>query len=640
MLRPGRKIEEILNASGIVKQPLHLVTCSLLLCLICTNIVVAGQSTGDEDEEHKKIRAGFVTVNSSTIAILPEMANNGMNAVVAKFQDISFPMTQAQKNLVTKWALECEKYNLSFYPTLNFYRKWEAKWINPTNKYSVDGVRYENSPCPFDEHVYSMSVHNRFVELAQMSKSIPIKGIIMNTELFDSEFWYPQFVCHCDGCWDDFRNANPKVPNVELKTRSGYLRSVGLTKDYANFEIRKLAQMASKTRLEINEINSSLIIGFGLIDQPGPFHEGLARGLGSHGPIYLFSQQTYQSGYSAEFVDNILRRFKAMGVDAKFVVGIWQEKIPVKNLAEQYYYSARNCAGYWIYSMQMLMDNWAGQIPSDIREYWGAISLANSELDKSEADATYKSSLSIHPFSSVLTPVNLSRIFVPQLDYVSRNDSPKKKMGEPMLVRGKNKLLFNAQKDDLIKFEVEFDQRSFKISKLDHCEVLLITKEGEAIICDEATKDDNAVLETKAPYSGTYCVVINSDSGTNVRVVESSHYYCYDAGEWPNLYTVYPLRTINFFKPANGKVPVIGISIHNISGSVLAVFESESGREIARYDVKGKQQIKLPLNNLNEEQVFSLSFPDVSWMKQAYIIVTAEDGLSRYISNNVNGLMR
>lgn len=584
-----------------------------------------------------KIRGGFMSVLD--MDLLEDMSRNGLNTALVKYKHMQWPFSNEQKKEIRNWAESCKSAKLMFLPTLNFWSTGEVEWIKPKFHYVFGGREFPNSPCPLESRTYELSVHNRCLEFARLSLSLPIMGIVFNTELFASEFNLFTEACYCDNCWELFCRDHPELRSLKIGQRQKYLNEKGKTKLYNDFFVERLFLMSQKTRREIDKINRSFIVGFGGLDKPTYFHEGLKKGFGSGDtPVYIFSRDTYKTGYN-NYIGKTIRKLKNENINAKFIVGLWQDQFPVERLPEQYYHCAKNSDGYWIYTIQSLNPNWKSPLVDSRKNYWRAMQKANEELEKLSRDQNYKTHLKVQSFDPPLHPIDYKQVRTETLQYVYPS-VPFENQSVPLLIRNRNKLVFNAKKGDLIRYRVKFDERLFRNSAVKYAEVKLITNRGELLAEDRVTRKHIGVVEITAPYTGSFCVLLNSDSGTNLQVVGFTHPYSIDASRWPNLYVVWPVSELYFYKLPDGKAPKVSISVHSTSESVKAVFETDSGQLIGQYDIKGKQTILLPLKNNFKEEVIKLSFPKLSWRNNPHLVITVQAGLGKYISQHKAGLVK
>ncbi|MDH4202555.1 MAG: hypothetical protein OEV87_06640 [Phycisphaerae bacterium] len=628
-------IKKEIKAKGLIRRRDSFLL--ILLLISCGMKTFASDEKSSKQMSDYKIRGGFMS--SSDMELLQDMSLNGLNTVLVKFQRIKAPMTIQERLLISKWSQVCGEAGLQFLPTMNFWSVGEREWFTPRFHYVTDGREYIKTPCPLEWNTYKRSIHDRLIEFAKFSKTTYIAGVIFNTELFVSEFNLYFQVCHCDNCWGKFREVYEEYPGIPIGQRQKYLKKKGATRLYHDFAVDRLITMGQLTRQQVDKTNPSFVIGFGGLDIPTFFHQGLAKGFGGgRNPVYIFSRATYQKGYSGAIKETIAN-FKRKNINVRFVAGLWQDKFPIENLPEQYYYCAKESNGYWIYTMQSLNPDWKQPLVAGRNDYWHAIKKANTELDKLVQNPNYKTNLKIQAFEPPLTPVNTESIKVELLRHVCPNASFETDI-EPLKMRGVNKLVFIANKGDLIRFRVQFDQRLRRFSKVKKAEVTLLTNEGQILTKKNATKDQVAALKIVAPYAGSYCIVLNSDSGTSLQVISFTHPYSIEAPKNADLHLVWPVSDLYLYKPSGRKIPKLSVAVGNTSEVVKAVFSTESGNRIAEHVIKGKQIINLSGRNGFIEEVIILSFPEQPWRHKPHILIAVQDGLGKYISPYKAGLVK
>lgn len=340
-----------------------------------------------------QIRGGYMNIRD--ISLLEQMYARGMNAALVKFGDIESPISPDQLQLLLKWSIQCKKHHIKFIPVINLWGWNEKKWITPNDYFIYRAKQKNKTPCPLDHNFYTKSIHNRLIELAKISKNLNIAGVVIDLEMYGADIKYFPEPCLCDHCFYKFLQQKKIEDSVPIKKRKSYLLSSALMDEYQKFQENHVKNLAIKTQEEVRKITPNLIIGACHLDRPHFYNRALLKGFGCNKiPVFAFTEMTYSKGYSS-FIKQTVEEFRKNGANANLVAGIWQDKFPINTLPAQYYYCAKDCSGYWIYSLHSLLPEAKKEMPYSKQEYWQAIGKANFELYKSATDPNYKPPLKL-----------------------------------------------------------------------------------------------------------------------------------------------------------------------------------------------------------------------------------------------------
>ena len=384
------------------------------LVLCCTFVTVAS----GEDAVQERIRAGYMQ-NWNT-DVLNNMSQSRMNLAMVKFGHMRQPIGK-HKGLA-KWAWACQEAGVQFMPVFNLWGDDEKNWIHSKYHLYYSGKELRQTPCPLEIAVYRETVHNRMLELARLSLSVPIAGAIIDLEMYGGDIsLYPDY-CLCDYCFERFIAGRTVDKPLPLDRREDYLVKSKQLEDYRAFAGHYIEQLAQQTKEQVRSIAPNFVIGALLLDSRSTYVKSMAKGLGDkYLPVYVFSEQTYLGGYS-DYIKTVQKRFSDEDIHAELVVGIWQNKFPLENLAEQYYHCAKNSAGYWTYTMESLSNKFKKSLPFDKAAYWRAIGVANGELSKLGINSKYKSRLRIRSFQAPPKLLETTDVIIPDLQYVRKAD--------------------------------------------------------------------------------------------------------------------------------------------------------------------------------------------------------------------------
>lgn len=601
----------------------------LLVIVVHPNISI---SASDNTNGAEKIRGGYM--GTLDISILPEMSQNGMNTALVKFRHFRTPVSAKQRNELLKWSKACEASNQDLLAVVSLWLD-ESKWFKPDHYLVANGKEYRNTPCPRDSRNYKILVHDRFIALAQLSKEMPISGAVLDTEMYNADFLSYKYTCNCDYCWSEFKKVHPELPVVEKGFRENHLQKKRLVDKYKKHAIAQISSMASQTRKTIDQINPMFQIGGFCLDELDDYTKGLCLGFGTpKKPVLVFSEKTYKAGCTS-YIEKTISGLKKRGINAKFETGIWQNKFPTENLAEQYYHSARNSDGYWIYTMQSLNRGWKKPIAYPREKYWMAIKTANNELDKLLVNSNHKSNLKLRPFSAPLDPVNLSLIKTEPLIYVHKLEDQEK--GTPPKIRRNSRLVFIAKKGDVIRFTIDFNKH--RNSKVDHAVAYLLDNKGN-VLSKEIIKRGKTVIQSHAGYSGSYSLYVNNDKSNAIQITGMTHFYSIEAVKWDNVHLKRSKGPIYFYGLPGAKIGKIAFFVNGPSEGIIATFNDDSGRLIGKYDIDSKMTVEIPLPKNRDGSIITMNIEACQGATYRSVIVTVKSGLGKYISPFKTGLVR
>jgi hypothetical protein len=545
----------------------------------------------------QKIRAGYMSINNSDL--IPRMAREGFNTALVKFGQFEYPPTQAQLESVKTWARLCGQHGIHFMPVINFWGSHEISWMKPGSNLVYNQTEYKKTPCPFSENTYRQLIHNRILSLANLSREVPVAGVLIDFEMYGADTLHFPDHCVCDHCFGQFQSSRSSQENIDISKRYAYLQKNNLLKSYRRFFENRVIGFAAETAAAVARIAPDLYIGGLDMDwdlslelnwnQPDSFfYNALIRGLGTDAKKTLvFTERTYQTGYS-DYMKKTAQRFAKSEFPAKLIVGIWQDKIPPEHLAEQYYYVSKETGGYWIYSLELLSEQSQSSPPLFEKDsYWQAAKHANKEIDSLCSDPNHKTSLVLRSFTAPVVPINLGKIVFEKVRYIYHENRTELHQ-IPVKLRYLNYLVFYAERGDEILFETMFSPR--RGSGAPFIETVLLNEDGVVIARGQAHRTSRAELKASATYSGNYFIAIES-YGNTAEIVKCSHPYSIQASQTVHL--LEPDWEIKFFKPSGSRQIVLMIDTDGIGESVNALIINEQGHLITRRTIARNETIRL-----------------------------------------------
>jgi hypothetical protein len=281
-------------------------------------------------------------------------------------------------------------------------------------------------------------------------------------------------------------------------------------------------------------------------------------------PVLIFSESTYSTGYHSAYarpgkpivrstgsyvqgqaskfgqadypgyIQEWQQRWKDWGAHAEFVGGLWINRIPEENFAENLYHLAKNTRGYWLYDMLSLGDNPPSKLPGNGPEaYWQEITRANLELDKLlESKGAYVSKLKVRNFSLPAPSVSLE--LWKKVDLPLIKAAPGR---AEFLSRGAEQIFYiPAARNDEIKLTIVGDSAHPTKLKEGAVAIVLVDPTGQVIKWDKLTREDfsksrqpngryagRREVSFQAPEAGTYSLFLNGGGRYAYTIGASSH---------------------------------------------------------------------------------------------------------------------
>jgi len=322
----------------------------------------------------QRLRAGYCDPGNST-EVLQKLRECGMNAVI----------TYASPERAKEVSGLYESMGLHLFVSIPFL----VEGSDYRHSVKSDGTE-KVAPCPLDSSYWTGNVLNRLVSLAEASRTYPIDGVLIDTEMggSPSAHYYSEALCFCEDCIRRFAKASGKDPETILalpnSERYKWLESEGYLEQYYDLLEKRTEEMVRGFEERIHEINPDLILGF-LLYEDNWYYRALARGLSTPSmPVLVLDETTYVRGYSC-LVDEILEYFRSRRLNVLYLPGLWLLHHPPGNITAQIYYLAANTSGYWIFPLGSL---WTENLTGDSRlagprdPYWESLASANLELDR------------------------------------------------------------------------------------------------------------------------------------------------------------------------------------------------------------------------------------------------------------------
>ncbi|PID58125.1 hypothetical protein CSB45_05410 [candidate division KSB3 bacterium] len=379
----------------------------LWVALFFSSVVLLTESlvAAYDAREPEKIRAAFFGICSKEEAgeRFALLQRNGFNAALVN--DSGYAVKAQLWRQLAKTAAD---YDIRLFPICSFAGTAEIEALRGsfTPYVNRDGTIFPSTPCPLDAEYWEESLAERFSQFADLSRLVPLAGMLFDTEMYGSELAVYDDVCFCESCWHEFLQtlalSEPSLAR-QLETAHGAnaaqqfrdLIRYGLTQRYMRFQEEQLEEFVSRLEAHIHHHHPELPLGF-LAYVDNWFYRALIRGLGRPSqPVLVFSETAYVRGYSSLLLQEqaeilSLRSGNALNGRqqpiARYIPGLWQSRFFPEDLARQVYDVALHSDGYWIFSADSLWSetdrsgHYALHGPRE--QYWAAFRTANTALEE------------------------------------------------------------------------------------------------------------------------------------------------------------------------------------------------------------------------------------------------------------------
>lgn len=529
-----------------------------LLCTVCPSLAAP--------PARWQIRGGH-NGDSGNFSMLAPMARHGMNSIFvsmgghmlhpdrpdrAREQTTLGPQ---QRALLDRWQQATAAEGLKFFPMIEVYGTDDRKrW--PLQRVFVDraGKAYPHTPCPNDPEFWQKNLINFFVEVARWAADKPnVPAILTDAEMYGAD--RSAFVddCFCPDC----RAAIAERLNVHLDALD--LADGPMLARYRAASLAIVTELATRLREAVHAVYPHCLLGGYVLDHFGSgwsspaFYRGVTLGWGTPElPVLVFSEATYETGYHAAFtepdrpllratgsgdgatfgigdhpgyLERVRATYRQWGAHARLVPGLWINRIPEENFAENIYHCAINTRGYWIYDLMplgekaMRREHGYLQLPGGgAAAYWQAIQQGNEELDRwLRSEGRHVSTLRLRAFTLPAPSVTLSSRLDVDLPVTGGLDGP-----APFLFRNSEAHYYiPAAAGDEARVAVVVDSAHSSKKKRDAVAIVVIDPRGAVIERQKFTFDDldaeagadgrwhgRRDVSFRAEQAGAYCIML------------------------------------------------------------------------------------------------------------------------------------
>ncbi len=500
---------------------------------------------------HDKIRGAYLAI-SDPPTLAPQLKETGMNCVIPKMSGFSFPLTPDRIKSLRAWGNAAQKTGLHVLPAFDF--KGSRDLSGPRRFMTEDGYLRPLTPCPLDEAYWHKNVRDRMVELATNASSFGIEGVNLDVEMYGADDTTYRGLCYCDDCFREFLQSEGlavTTPLPDPAKRFGWLNDHGLAGRFRQKFTARIGQFCSEIERDVHQHNPEFLIGVLQLDQRLPFYEAIAAGLGTptH-PMLCFSEKTYESGFTP-FIEAQQRVFTNMPAHVLFVAGLWIRQFPSDHLAEHCYYSATDCAGYWIWTFDSLVRDMTSPVYAlrgSKEAYWQALQTANSELDQfARADGHYASALKVRPFEKPLPVLLPSEAVLPVL--VSPANVPAAlPENETVPELRRTSTLYISADGEAVRLNIS----NFRLipAYTDATHYAVIDPQGKQLREGIIGLNESNTITWQAAQNGVYVVIADSGQNTHFFRLLTGQKSAYKATEQQSLRVHNSLGQMFFYVPA------------------------------------------------------------------------------------------
>ena len=345
-----------------------------LVALACVSICSA--------DDRPLLKAGYLPVSSNR-AIIAKMRDAGLNAAWPKIT--SFHPSGEDENArrkIEQWADACDKNGLQLWPCFNFVGgDNELKYFPEFRReVTLAGIVQQHTPCPADERYWQRVILPRCLMVAEMSRvRRNIAGVVLDLEMYGANHAGYGAPCACESCRTQAASDDPTA--------------------LLNWQRKEVARICRDLRDKVHHINPQFQFAAMHLEEPYPFFEGVALGLGTaEVPVVCAAERTYAAGYTPE-VDQTQLRFRELKAHVRYLGGLSLTHFRADQVGPQLYALGSHSSGFWLYTLGSLAVP-QDQVPEGYRvpdpqeQYWSAFQSACGELDRfSQSSRKYVSPL-------------------------------------------------------------------------------------------------------------------------------------------------------------------------------------------------------------------------------------------------------
>ena len=524
-----------------------------------------------EDRRLPLLRAGYLQ-NSADRTITEKMSAAGLNAVWPKWNKFRPDgVDEAAWRRLDQWVDACERQKLQLWPAVNYFGRDEEPAFFPTfrREVSVAGVVNQHTPCPVDENFWRSVVFPRFLKIAERSKSSPcLVGMVLDLEMYGADHAGYGAPCACAVCRKAAGSADPKA--------------------LFDWQRREVRRIASDLEQQVHRIAPKIQFAVMHLEDPFPFHEGLALGLGTADvPVVVAAERTYGTGETPEMAAT-RERLRLLNAHTRFVGGLQLSLFPTEQLAPQLYSLGASGDGFWLYTLgslavpnEQVVPSFRLQEPQE--RYWSAFRLANDELDRFTASQRLRVSPLVEQRKASEARFTMSRRV---LEPISADVPNLPLPGEETHLRRLNLIYVLLDKGETL--QIKGSSKQINQQTLD-TQVKLIEPDGRELWTRTIKLGTSEQIEWKSPAAATYLVPVSAAFNECQLTITNPKAVFY-ASRHQRLKVIEHMRPM-YFHVAEGQKPTIELVIEQPGEMVRVRLQSPEGKTAADEQVTGSQSV-------------------------------------------------
>lgn len=523
--------------------------------------------------ERPLLKAGYLPF-SAKIGIASKMREAGLNAVWPKITSFS-PAGDDDRVLprLETWCETCATHDLELWPVINFAGGANELDFAPNFRREVTlaGITQPHTPCPVDETYWRKVVFSRCVKMAELSRTRPsLRGVVLDLEMYGADHAGYSVACACESC----RRGAGSSKSAEL----------------LEWQRREVERIARELQRAVHRVNEKFQFAAMHLEEPFPFHEGLALGLGTPDiPVIVAAERTYAAGYTQD-VDATGERLKRLGAHVRYLGGLSLTHHPAEQIAPQLYALGSHGDGFWLYTLASLAAP-TEQVAETYRvhdpqaEYWSAFRSASNELDRFVTSRGQH----VSPLVARLKPpeprATLSKRV---LEPVSEQLPKLPLVGDETRLRRSNIAFVLLEQGETLRLSVQ----GVPISKQQTAdgEIKVLDPEGREVLSRKVPLGQTAQIEWLAKTAGTYW--ITTSFGLNACELRVSNpRVVFFAGLHQRLKVHRQARPLFFVVP-DGRGAPINVLNENADAPVRLRVRDSSGAVVLDELVSGSASLK------------------------------------------------
>lgn len=547
-----------------------------LFCVLHSCGLLPSQSICSADERPPEIlKAGYLPVSANR-AILAKMREAGLNAAWPKITNFNpIGADQNARNKIDQWAEACEKKGLQLWPSFNFAGGDNELKFFPEfrREVTVSGVVHQHTPCPADERYWQRVILPRCLMVAQMSRVRKnIAGVALDMEMYGADHAGYGAPCACEACR---LGAGSDEPTALL-----------------NWQRKEVARICRNLSDKVHQINPKFQFAVTHMEDPFPFCEGVALGLGTlEVPVVCAAERTYSDGYTPE-VDQTQARFRQLKAHVKYLGGLSLTHFSADQVGPQLYALGSHGGGFWLYTLGSLAAP-NDQVPENYRvpdpqdQYWTAFKTANGELDRFVQSGGRHISPLLSKLEKVESRATTSkRVLIP----VSRSVVKLPLPGEETHLRRYNISFVVLDQGETLRLTA----RGLLLTKQPtDGQVKVVDPEGREVLSRSVAMGKTETIEftSKSKSAGTYTVTTGfGQNACELRITNPRAVLF--AGRHQRLKIHRSMRPL-FFVVADGQRPQVDVMTEDPSESVRVMLRDPNGKIADDQILSGSQSISV-----------------------------------------------